>query len=150
MLLGGKYIFHIKGLHEKYGPIVRINPYEIHINYPDFYDELYATSASGRKRDKWDWSLRHISVPESTFSTASHDLHRLRRSAINPFFSKASVRSLQPLLDRKVDQMLNRLQEFKETGNVMRIDQAFVAFTNGLGSHFSLFWTTVCFMLTLT
>lgn len=40
------------------GPIIRINPYEIHINDPYFYDELYVTGSKG-KTDKWAWSVRN-------------------------------------------------------------------------------------------
>ncbi|KAF4844854.1 Cytochrome P450 monooxygenase sdnE [Colletotrichum siamense] len=36
-------------MHEKYGPIVRVNPYEPHIIDHEFYDELYS---SNRKSDK--------------------------------------------------------------------------------------------------
>lgn len=46
----GQFIWEIQRMHEKYGPIVRINPYEIHIDDPDYYNELYA--AGTKKRDK--------------------------------------------------------------------------------------------------
>ena len=36
------------------GPIIRINPYEVHINDPDFYEQVYVGAAE-RKTDKWSW-----------------------------------------------------------------------------------------------
>lgn len=52
VILGGQYTFHIKKLHDQYGPIIRINPYELHISDPSCYDTLYASSAGGEERDK--------------------------------------------------------------------------------------------------
>lgn len=46
----GRYTREIRELHEKYGPLVRINPYEIHCSDINFSDEIYAVG--GRKRDK--------------------------------------------------------------------------------------------------
>src|ERR1700753_1185421 len=50
----GKYTWKIQELHQKYGPIVRINPFEIHVEDPGFYDDVYV--GHGRHTDKWQWS----------------------------------------------------------------------------------------------
>lgn len=49
----GKYLWEIEKMHERYGPIVRINANEIHIHDPEFYDQLYVTEAV-RKVDNYD------------------------------------------------------------------------------------------------
>ena len=40
------------------GPIIRINPHEIHINDPAYIDEVYA--GAPKKRDKYKWIARMI------------------------------------------------------------------------------------------
>ncbi|RDW72537.1 uncharacterized protein DSM5745_07709 [Aspergillus mulundensis] len=51
-LKGGTYIHEIERMHIKYGPIVRINPHELVVNDPDFYNTVYV-AASTRRTDKW-------------------------------------------------------------------------------------------------
>lgn len=111
------------------GPIIRINPDEIHIADPDFYDTVYA--GSGRKRDKWDWITRSFGVDESLIGTLGHDEHRIRRAALSPYFSKQSVRALQPLIDRNMGILLERLRQFAVSGAPMKLDDAYAALTNG-------------------
>ena len=40
------------------GPIIRINPHEIHINDPEYIDELFA--GASKKRDKYRWFGRML------------------------------------------------------------------------------------------
>ncbi|KAK5994061.1 Cytochrome P450 monooxygenase sdnE [Cladobotryum mycophilum] len=91
----GLYTRQIMKMHEKYGPIVRISPHELHCNDRHFIDEIY-TSGS-RRRDKPLHQVRGSGVAEhATFSTVHHEMHRLRRGAMSKFFSKAQVTRLEP------------------------------------------------------
>lgn len=59
IVLGGQYTFKILDMHERYGPIVRINPWEVHVGDPEFFSELYA--GPGRRRDKWSFYTQQVS-----------------------------------------------------------------------------------------
>lgn len=78
--LGGQYYKKIGELHEKYGqhlwigidirvltrytgPVVRINPHEIHCNDPEFIDSIYA--GSSRKTDKYRFTGRKTLTKQS-------------------------------------------------------------------------------------
>lgn len=136
VILGGQYTFHIKTLHDTYGPIIRINPWELHVYSPQFHEELYA--GSNKVRDRWEFFTKKANAEQSTFSTTSHTLHRMRRAALNPFFSTASVNTLQPAISQKVKQFLDRIREYRNSGEVLVISDAFAAFANGVYHHSSI------------
>ncbi|KAF2665445.1 cytochrome P450 [Microthyrium microscopicum] len=124
---GGMFIWEIERMHEIYGPIVRINPDELHVKDPDFYDDIYA--GGNKKRDKYAAWVHMAGAAESAFSTVDHDVHRLRRVALNPFFSKRSVFRLEPRIQDKVDKLCNRLESFANTDRVLELDIAYAALT---------------------
>lgn len=127
-MCGGQYIFHVAKLHDKYGPVVRINPHELHVHTPEFYDQLYA---NGRTRHKWYWAVRAFGADQSAFGTAPHEVHRIRRSALNPFFATGRVRKLEPLIQERVDALMKRLGQSREDGSVVTFDVAFGAYSAG-------------------
>lgn len=128
-MLGGQYTFHIARLHKKYGPVVRINPHELHVHDLDFYDQLYA--GGGRRRHKWYWASRAFGADMSTFATELHEVHRVRRSALNPFFSMVRVRKLEPVIQDRADAVMKRLDQFREDGSVLALDVMFGAYSAG-------------------
>jgi hypothetical protein len=103
----GQFIFHIRDLRAKYGPIVRINPYELHISTPESYETLYSSS---KKRDKWYWFVKMYGMDNSGFGIVDHSTRRMRRAALNPYSSTASVRRLQPVIEERVSVRLERLR----------------------------------------
>ncbi|ESZ91309.1 cytochrome P450 [Sclerotinia borealis F-4128] len=101
----GQYVFQIKKLHQSYGPIIRITPDELHVNDVGFLDTIYAPSTS--RRDKYARNMKQLRVPGGIGSTVSFDLHKKRREALAPFFSKRNVLYLEPLITGKVQQLCN-------------------------------------------
>lgn len=101
----GQYNFKIQELHKKYGPILRINPSEIHISDREFLGEIY----DARKRNKLpDASL---DIESSVAGTEHYELHRKRRQAMVGFFSPKAVKQLEPLLAKKRDILLSMIDK---------------------------------------
>ncbi|OCT53733.1 Trichodiene oxygenase [Cladophialophora carrionii] len=130
VVLGGQYIWKIRALHERYGPILRINPEEVHINDADYYDQVYAGST--HKRNKWTFFTNSSGLPQSAFGTPDHNLHRMRRAALNPYFSKAKVRVLQPRIQSSLDNLMARFREFQQSGEPMTVSLAYAALANDI------------------
>ncbi|KAH6693344.1 putative cytochrome P450 [Leptodontidium sp. MPI-SDFR-AT-0119] len=126
----GTYMAEIKKMHEKYGPIIRISPHELHVNDPDFYEELYA--GGERRRNKYPWFVRLFGMTQGSLATIDHDHHRLRRNAINPFFSKTNVRKLEPVIQSNVSKLMTRLEKLEDTGELVNLNIVFSAFTSDI------------------
>ncbi|OCK79494.1 cytochrome P450 [Lepidopterella palustris CBS 459.81] len=131
----GQYIWKIRDMHKKYGPIVRINPEEVHFQDADYYDEIY--TGATRKRDKWTFFTNQSGLPESAFGTPGHEQHRMRRGAMNPYFSKAKVRSLQPRIEEVLNKLMCRFQEFQMSEEPMVVSLAYAALTNDIAMEYA-------------
>ncbi|KAI1170218.1 cytochrome P450 [Nemania sp. FL0916] len=119
---GGQFAFQIKRMHERYGPIVRINPAELHIDDPDFYNQIYCNSSASRPIDKSSRFKHRFGMPQASFSTTLGEHHRLRRSAIAPFFSKARIQSLGGKLETIIERVSYRLStEYAGSGRVINL-----------------------------
>ncbi|KAI1342455.1 cytochrome P450 [Xylariaceae sp. FL0016] len=135
--LGGRYGKKIKDMHAKYGPIVRINPDELHCNDPLFTDEIYA--AGGRIRDKWQHQLNTGGagpVAVTGFSTVHHELHRSRKGALNRFFSRQQVMRLEGEVNEFAQRCVNKMLRYagKESFDVK---EAFNCFTADIISQYA-------------
>lgn len=108
-----QFVFKLNALHDKYGPVVRISPGEIHVRDSAFFDILHP-GPGGRKthRDKWHRANRANGAPGSLASAGPHSLHRARRAAVNPYFSRAAIAQLEAESIRtKVELLCERLRE---------------------------------------
>ncbi|KAI9716588.1 MAG: hypothetical protein M1828_007621 [Chrysothrix sp. TS-e1954] len=113
------------------GPIIRISPYELHINDPEYYDELYV-GPSTRRTMKYEWAVRGFGPTDYAFSTVSHELHRIRRGALAPFFSKSLVQQLEPSVQTMVNKLMSRLESLKGSGAVINLINVFPCLTSDI------------------
>lgn len=113
---------------------MRINPRQVHINDPDFYEQIYAGSKS--RRDKDTSYPPRLSASLSVISTIPHNHHRIRRSVMNQFFSKQSIIKLEPIIQDKTDKIADHFKKSFETGTVLNLEYAFSALTADVITHY--------------
>lgn len=109
------------------GPIVRINPYELHIHDPDYYDVIF--SGPSKRRDKWEWSAKMFGNSLGSVGTVPHNLHRMRRAPLNPYFSMQSINRLEPAIKSVIEIFCDRLREARRSGEPLDLFVAYSALT---------------------
>jgi hypothetical protein len=112
------------------GPIVRISPNEVHIQDPTFYETLYAQSRHSNK-------LKHLehrfNNPLSSFATAEHNVHRVRRGALNPFFSKRKITQYSPNIQNHMNRLCKRvISEYLANDSILNLNNMWGAFTSDI------------------
>lgn len=85
---GGQFPFAYRAWHEKYGPIIRINPDELHIQDSYYHETFYSPSRPVRRPPHLG---NCFGAQLAAFGSPDHASHRLRRGALNPFFSKRKI-----------------------------------------------------------
>ncbi|KAF2971661.1 hypothetical protein GQX73_g1881 [Xylaria multiplex] len=126
---GGQFMFKYREWHEKYGPIIRITPNEVHIQDASFFETLYATKPATKRPD-----LAHrFNNAKSVFATPEHDIHRIRRNALNPFFSKRAILERARVIQEHMDALCQRLKsEFQGRSRVLVINDMLACWTTDI------------------
>ena len=94
---------------------------------PAWCNELYPVG--NRKRDKYAWFLSEGTDATSS-ATVKHDVHRQRRSALAPSFSKQSVMAIEdPLIRPNIASMVGRLDEYARSGTAIVLGTVFSSIT---------------------
>ncbi|KAL6794162.1 cytochrome P450 [Trichoderma sp. SZMC 28012] len=126
----GQFLFKIEEMHKQYGPIVRINPREVHVSDPDFYDEIYASSS--RRRDKDPKYVPTYALPGSMVAAVSHEQHRFRRGILKDFFSRRAVAELSDSINERVQKLMTRLEVARINQTIISLDDAFSALSSDI------------------
>ncbi|KAL5342203.1 cytochrome P450 [Aspergillus crustosus] len=130
VIKGGLFIWEVERMHKVYGPIVRINPREVHIQDPTYYEEIYASSH--RKRNKDSILMRKFGLEGSGFSTVDAETHRVRRAPVEKFFAKRVIENNEALIYKSIDKLFFYLKEAGRLSTVVSLDAGFAALTSDI------------------
>ncbi|KAK0210181.1 cytochrome P450 [Desarmillaria ectypa] len=104
----GAFVDHLVRLHEIYGPVVRINPRELHFSTPQAYFTIYSSQVKFIKDPYFYFAFNE---DESSFGYTDRVLAKKRRDVLNPLFSRRSILRLEHIVQSKVDLLVARLSE---------------------------------------
>jgi hypothetical protein len=107
------------------GPIIRIGPNEVHIKDSEWFDTLYSNTA---RLDKDPWFYCILGSEQSAFSEPSYEIHRMKRSKVNHFFSKANVDRSEPLLQSVLANLMNNFESKMSSGQPVPLKYAFKSY----------------------
>ncbi|KAJ5151304.1 uncharacterized protein N7482_010556 [Penicillium canariense] len=127
IIKGGTFTWHINDLHDKYGPVVRITPWEIHIKDPEYYNTVYAGPGKHRNKDPF---FSFIGYPKSIFSLSCYDSHRRWRKILGHFLKKGAVLELEPVIKENTQKLCEHFSAAVRGKMVLELNAAFHCFTS--------------------
>ncbi|KAF2969443.1 hypothetical protein GQX73_g4102 [Xylaria multiplex] len=124
----GKYYEKVRELHDKYGPVVRITPEEIHIMELSAYNEIFVFGAV-RKTDSYLRSSHGTGFEDMASISASHDAHRRLRVPLDKLFARSSILRIESRVAQRVERLYDRLSFYQDTGEVVNLSNALSSLT---------------------
>ncbi|KAJ5374167.1 Cytochrome P450 [Penicillium concentricum] len=129
LVKGGQYTLRLPELHQKYGPIVRTYPDELHIHDVDAYNEVFSV---GTKFDKERLFYDHPLGEGSHFNMSDLKSSKSRRDMFAPFLSKAAVARGDPLIHATVMKFIDILRKYGKDGRVVDLTRGYHSLTTDL------------------
>lgn len=125
---GGRFYEVVDDMHDQYGPIVRVNPFELHIKDPSYYDTLLNFNSELDKR---------AFATENLQNSPSFQTHHAQRKAFDPFFSRGSIQKIEWLVRDSVDKLCNILREYRGQGEPVNVSNLYRCLTADIISEYS-------------
>jgi hypothetical protein len=103
---------------------VRISPNDIHLSDPENYEKIYYVGSKFWKSPNF---YGPFGLKTAAVTTLRNEVHRVRRAAINPLFSRKVVLDLEGVVQSKVQKLCRRLSETLRVGKPMDLHHGFRA-----------------------
>ncbi|KAJ5683485.1 cytochrome protein [Penicillium macrosclerotiorum] len=109
----GKYHVVIADLHKKYGPVVRIAPNVLDLDFPQLIKTLYNTKANYLKTEFYHGSSakNNGKIIYNLFSECNPEVHARQKRPIAQHYSMTGVLPLEPHIDQMIGYLCERLEE---------------------------------------
>jgi cytochrome P450 len=123
-------------IHAWTGPVIRISPNEIHLaDDPDNYEKVYYIGS--RAPSKSPYFYNSFGLKTAAFGTTSNELHRVRRAAINPAFSRKAVLQLEDIVQEKTAKLVSRIEDLLAEGQPVDLHHGYRALSVDIITDYS-------------
>ncbi|KAL6862602.1 hypothetical protein ACO1O0_002838 [Amphichorda felina] len=139
-LLRGRLPFYVKGLHEVYGPIVRLTPTELSFNSEKSWKDIYGSRVGHANFHKDPIHVGSIqAVAGAVTITMADDVdHARQRRALSYAFSTKALLEQEYLIVSYINVFRDRMNEYAKSGKVCNIADWFSYTTFDIIGHLSL------------
>ena len=73
----------------------------------------------------------------SAFGTPNHDLHTMRRKSLEPFLNTQSVQKLEPVIQKVMDHMMERVQGLQGKNKMINLFDLFSSLTGDVTGEYA-------------
>lgn len=105
-----KLIYHCGALTHCIGPVVRINPNEVHITAPAAYNEIYLKTKP--VFNKYYPFYRMFLADSASIGIMDNHAHRARRELLTPLFSRPNVIEMEHIIWRTVYNLCDKFRAY--------------------------------------
>ena len=117
------------------GPVVRISPDEIHLADPENYEKLHYIGSKAPSKAPYFYDA--FGLKTAAFGTTSNELHRVRRAAISPAFSRKAVLHLEAIVQEKTAKLVSRMKDLLDAGKTVDLHHGFRALSVDIITDYS-------------
>ena len=108
----GKWPFILKGLHDKYGPVVRFGPNDASLITPNSWKDIYGHHNSGQPNFDKDLRIyRQRKTGAPNILVANDTDHSRFRRLLSHGFSEKALRGQEGVMKRYIDKLITRMHE---------------------------------------
>ncbi|KAK4225379.1 Pisatin demethylase [Podospora fimiseda] len=113
LVFTNRYADIIKELHEKYGPVVRIGPNTLDLDYPELLKTIYGTDGKWLKSDMYYSNCNMVEGKRNynVFSEMNQVTHANMKRPIVKYFTLGNVLTLEPHLNVVISDMIKEIDK---------------------------------------
>lgn len=115
----GSFHKDLEQLHKKYGPVVRVGPNVLDVDYPDLIKTVFNTKGDWRKTEYYQGSSALVDghVVYNLFSQIDKEKHAAEKKPIAKFYSPVGVAPLESHVDKTIKQLCDELAKRFASGS---------------------------------
>ncbi|KAK3306759.1 cytochrome P450 [Chaetomium strumarium] len=136
-VFSGRYHLTIKELHDKYGPVVRIGPNTLDLDYPELIKTIYGTDGRWRKTEFYhnNSTIVNGKTTFTVFSMTDQAEHARMKRPVVKYYSLSHVLGIEPHMDTVISDLLGHLdRRFANTNKECDLGE-WIAFSQPFPTH---------------